>query len=356
MPFARFMERALYEPGLGYYTAGAARVGRGGDFFTNVSVGPLFGRILARQFLEMRDRLGPGDFALVEQGANDGTLAADVLAALDGSAVDYRIVEPSAPLREKQRAKLAAFAPAVRWFDSLEALPAFTGVHFSNELVDALPFHLVCARAGGWDEWFVTTDGDGFTFVAGPPGPAVADAVAHLPAREDGYLAEVRPAAAAWLRAVSARLVRGFVLVCDYGFPASQLLDPGRRRGTFAAYRGHRRDERMLDDPGEKDLTAHVDFTALARAAAVAGLRFEGWTDQHHFLIGAGQTVLAELSGPPDAARQKDLRALQTLLHPTTMGTQFSFLGFSRGLPAGTPLSGFQFARPCRELADLFPA
>ena len=115
------------------------------------------------------------------------------------------------------------------------------------------------------------------------------------------------------------------------------------------------RDENLLEDPGEKDLTAHVDFTALSRTAASLGLELAGFADQHHFLVGAGQGILRELSGPPDAKRQKQLRALQTLLHPTTMGTQFSFLGFSRGVPAVPRLSGFQFARPCPELHDLFP-
>ena len=153
MRFSRFMELALYDPAEGYYASGKAVVGRDGDFFTNISLGPVFGEILATQFLEMWEILGrPGDFTLVEQGANDGRLAADVLDGLAGTPLAESrliIIEPFAPLREKQQARLAG--RRVEWVEAPEHLPNFTGVHFSNELFDALPFEIVKYRAGRWE-------------------------------------------------------------------------------------------------------------------------------------------------------------------------------------------------------------
>jgi SAM-dependent MidA family methyltransferase len=346
LTFARFMERALYHPEHGYYASGRARIGRDGDFFTNVSVGPIFGRVLADQFAEMWHKLGaPASFVIVEQGANDGTLAADILGNLSPEIpTAYHIVEPLPALRSAQQHTLAAHHEKVRWFENLDALPEFTGLHFSNELVDALPFHLVRSHGSGWEELSVTVENGAFVFLPLPPSPETAPHLSALPTRPAGYTTELRPAADAWLNAVSSKLRTGYILLADYGFPRGQLLAPHRTDGTFSCYRNHRRDADPLADPGQKDITAHVDFTALAETALQAGLRFEGFTDQHHFLVGASQSLLHSLAGPPDTAKQKSLRALQTLLHPQTMGTQFHYIAFSQGLEHPAPLSGFQFA------------
>ncbi len=343
LTFAEYIERALYHPDFGYYASGRARIGRRGDFFTNVSVGPVFGRVLAGQFAEMGARLG-AKWNVIEQGAHDGALAADVLAALGPEFHgEYWIVEPAPPLRRAQEDRLGGDA-RVRWAQSLDELPEFIGIAFSNELVDALPFHLLRATEDGWEELFVISENGGLALAGGPPSATVATEAAILPGRPAGYLTELRPAAGAWIRALGRRLRAGYVLVADYGMTRERLLAPHRGEGTFSCYRGHRRDAGPLRDPGEKDITAHVDFTALAGAAAEAGFRVEGFADQHHFLVGAAGEVLARLEGPPDAAAQKLLRGLQTLLHPESMGTQFHYLAISKGVDDARPLRGFRHA------------
>jgi SAM-dependent MidA family methyltransferase len=303
--------------------------------------------VLADQFVEMWQNIGrPSPFAIVEQGANDGTLAADILAALPPECpAEYHFIEPVPALREAQREKLASSGRPAFWHDSLETLPSFTGVHFSNELVDALPFHLLRSTGSGWEELYVAEENGSLAFQ--PAAPSID--ISPLPERPAGYLAELRPAAEAWLHALSSKLRSGYILIADYGFSAADLFAPHRTEGTFSCYHSHQRDAKPLENPGEKDITAHVNFSALAGAATRAGLLWEGFTDQHHFLVGAAQPLLQSLSGPPDAGKQKQLRALQTLLHPETMGTQFHYLAFSRDVPARALLSGFRHARATQE-------
>lgn len=346
LTFARFMELALYHPHSGYYSAGRAKIGRAGDFYTNVSVGPVFGRILAGQFREMWQLLGqPEKLTLVEQGANNGQLAADVLGALlPHLPVEYWIVEPSPTLRSQQVEELSPFASTVHWAENLNALPQFTGVHFSNELVDALPFHLVRSTGETWEELFVDRNGNAFRFTGGTPTDALAAELPKLPRRPKDTLAELRPAAREWIHALSEKIHSGFVLVIDYGFSHDDLLALHRTEGTFSCYHDHRRDAKPLEDIGEKDITAHVNFTSLAEAAQEAGFRLEGYTDQYHFLVGAAENLLKSLDGPPDAASQKILRGLQTLLHPETLGTQFHYLALSKGIKNQRLLPGFHHA------------
>ncbi|HRJ72413.1 MAG TPA: SAM-dependent methyltransferase [Terrimicrobiaceae bacterium] len=347
LTFARYMALALYHPELGYYASGRAKIGPAGDFFTSVSVGPVFGRILAGQFGEIWQRLGqPPEFSIVEQGANDGTLAADVLNALDPRMnAAYWIIEPSPVLQDRQRAMLQNHASRVRWVSAPEELPVIDGLHFSNELLDALPFHLVRSTGSAWEELFVVSEGGRLAFSGGVPTEAVAGELTLLPARPAGYIAELRPSASAWAATLGTKIRSGAILVIDYGYSRDQLLAPHRTEGTFACYRAHQRDALPLEAPGEKDITAHVDFTALTEAAAAAGFHREGWTDQHHFLVGASQELMREIEGPPTAQTQKILRTLQTLLHPESMGTQFHCLLFTKNLPGPAKLSGFQFAR-----------
>ncbi len=351
LAFSRFMDLALYDPFDGYYSSGRAAVGREGDFFTNVSIGPVFGTVLAGQFLEMWEALGrPPEFRLVEQGANDGRLSSDILNALSETplaGISLTIVEPFSLLREKQAATLAGCN--VEWVERANDLPPFDGVHFSNELFDALPFDILEARAGGWHELQVHDDEAGFSFKPAPHPIQNTD----LPPRPDGYRTELRRHQRDLIETISSRLRQGFLLAIDYGMPRADLLAPHRSGGTLACYAQHRRDDAPLENPGGKDITAHVDFTALAQDATACGLTLEGYTDQHHFLVGAATGLLKSLDGAaPTPSTLKILRSLRTLLHPETMGTQFKSILFSKKALLAKPLSGFQHTSDCGFLLE----
>jgi len=340
MAFSEFMSLALYHPEHGYYASGRAAIGKQGDFFTSVSTGAVFGEVLAGQFLEMRKHIG-GDFLLVEQGANNGQLALDVFDALEAagrSYVSYAIVEPFPALEQKQRETLAG--KPVQWFRSLDELPEFRGVHFSNELFDALPVDLVRSDGTAWHELRVGLGAGGFEWVAG--GKADCD----YPVRAAGYTTEIRRGGEEIFRSLAGKMKAGFVLAVDYGMSLESLLAPHRTEGTLSCYQAHRRDANPLEAPGEKDITAHVDFTSLIAAAESEGFSVAGFTDQHHFLVGAAAEMLRAMDGvPPSPESRKKLRALQTLLHPESMGTQFQMLVLARGLDSPVMLSGLQFAR-----------
>jgi SAM-dependent MidA family methyltransferase len=346
MRFSRFMELALYDPQDGYYASGRAQVGRDGDFFTNVSVGPLFGEMLAGQFLEMWDSLGrPDEFTLVEQGANNGQLAADVLDALHGTPLEnirLIIVEPFSRVREHQSTTLRN--KNVSWVESPGDLPEFTGVHFSNELFDALPVDLLQAKSQSWHQLLVH-ERDGFFFFVPSP---IADPSTGLPPRPDGFTTEQRTGQSDLLSSLAAKMRRGFLLAIDYGMSRGELLAPHRKAGTIACYKSHQRSSDPLVHPGEQDITAHVDFTSLVHDACAAGFDLSAFTDQHHFLVGAATRLLKSLDGlPPAPDTQKKLRSLRTLLHPETMGTQFKVLLLSKNVSdtSAAPISGFQHAK-----------
>ena len=358
IPFRDFMARALYDPEHGYYGAGTARLGRGGDFFTNVSVGPLFGRLLARQFAEMWQKLGnPEEFVLVEQGAHRGECAADVLAALEEfdpachAATTLWLVEPLAAMQHAQAGTLRGFSPGkVKWASDLESLPSFCGVHYSNELLDAFPVHRVCWRGDHWVERCVDFQEDRFVFVdAEFASEALRTHLTRLPSVPAGYETEVNLAVAPWVSEVEAKLRAGFVLAIDYGYPREEYYRPERSNGTLSAYAAHQRAADPLQDPGKVDLTAHVDFTSLAEAATQLGLSIAGFADQHHFMVG-----LSRLHFPDDhaltATTQRELRAFKTLMHPGLMGQSFHAICLAKGVDAAA-LSGFQFApEPTRKL------
>lgn len=346
MPFRRFMELALYHPQHGYYASGRARVGRGGDFMTNVSVGPLYGRLLARQFAEMWSRLGePGDFAVVEQGAHGGELAGDVLAGLRElapacfAAATYRIVEPSAALAAQQQRRLAGWGSKAQWSDSL---PSFVGVHFSNELPDAFPVHRVRWTGSAWCELAVIWESGRFLFTEAPMHSAeLIAACAQIPQPlPPGYTTEVNLAARAWIAEVAARLVRGYVLCVDYGYEREDFYALERAAGTLSAYAQHRREPDPLARPGEVDLTAHVEWTSLIEAAQGAGLTLAGFTDQHHCMVGLGAEHFAE------GANLHETRAFQTLMHPQFMGAAFKVLALAKAAPLEPKLSALRYARP----------
>jgi SAM-dependent MidA family methyltransferase len=350
--FARFMEQALYHPQHGYYSAGRATIGRGGDYFTSVSVGPLFGRLLAAQFAEMWEALGRvTDFTIVEQGAHSGDFAHDVLSAAQHEHADffdalhYRIIEPFPVLRTRQTTALATFAGKVSWHQSVAELPTFRGVHFSNELLDAMPVHLVRWTGVEWQERHVTERDENFVFIDLPlSDPRLAARLREIPPPlAAGYETEVSLATLDWIAALAPKLRAGFVLAADYGWPRAEYYAPQRTAGTLRCYAQHRVAPSPFDQIGKSDITAHVEWTSLAEHAQACGLTLAGFTDQHHFLTGLlagnfGERVVS-------SAGAKTKRALQTLLHPQHLGRKFQFLALSKNVPTAVNLSGLRFAR-----------
>jgi SAM-dependent MidA family methyltransferase len=347
--FAWFMEQALYHPQFGYYSSGRCQIGRKGDYFTNVSVGSLFGRILAAQFAEMWEILGrPGDFTIVEQGAHHGDFASDVLKAVRErdpnffAALQYAVVEPFPVLEARQRDTLRDFQGKVTWWKSLDQLAPFCGVHFSNELLDAMPVRLV-ERVGEnpWQERLVALSEKGFEFVTKPiTDERLRERLPNLPAAGAGtHATEINLAALDWIERVSAKLRRGFVLAVDYGFPRAEFFAAERTGGTLQGYAAHQTVSSPLHEIGHADIAAHVEWTSLAGAAEQCGLAIVGFTDQHHFMTG-----MLSLVSPNETER----RALQTLIHPEFLGTRFQYLALARDVLA-SGLSGFRFARDARK-------
>jgi SAM-dependent MidA family methyltransferase len=359
--FDRFMEQALYHPEHGYYGSGRCEIGRRGDYFTSVSAGPLFGALLAGQFAEVWESLErPDDFTIIEQGAHHGEFAGDVLKTLREqhpdffAAVRYRIVEPFAVLRRRQEGVLRPFANRVEWVESLEKLAPFCGVHFSNELVDAFPVHLLVGKGEGverlWCERLVERTSCGFTFVDRPiTNPRLLHRLTKIPLPPvEGYETEINLAALNWIATLAGKLRQGVILIADYGLTRSEFYAPSRRAGTLQCYAAHRVLPSLLEQVGQSDLTTHVEWTSLAEAAEESGLTIAGFTDQHHYLTGL-------LSTHPElaAAGAEKSRALQTLIHPEFLGMKFQFLGLTKNFPAGMSLGGFTFARDARKALGL---
>jgi SAM-dependent MidA family methyltransferase len=358
--FAWFMEQALYHPELGYYSSGRCAIGRRGDYFTNISVGPLFGRLLAAQFAEMWESLGrPSDFAIVEQGAHHGEFARDVLGTLRERAADffstlrYCIIEPFPVLQRRQTEALRDFDGKLTWEKSLIDLDPFCGVHFSNELLDAMPVHLISRAGTGWEERCVAESGDGFEFVTTPiTDAALLRHFETIPRHSGGpYETEVNLAALKWMELLAPKLIRGYVLAVDYGYARENYYAPERSSGTLRSYAHHRINPSPLSDIGEADITAHVDWTSLAERAETCGLSVAGFTDQHHFATGVVTELMPEQFGANADAKTRG--SLQTLLHPEFLGTTFQFLGLTKNVASGAPLSGFKFARDPRTAVGL---
>ncbi len=350
--FDEFMAAALYDPWDGYYAASTTRVGKHGDFFTSVSVGPVFGRLLAAQFAAMWEQLGcPDDFTLVEQGAADGQLMADILRALDEEHPGVRpramVIEPLSILRTAQERTLHPWRERLTHISREDLLPPFTGVFFANELLDAFPVRLFVKDGTQWLERRVTLDGDRLVFTdetvqSGTVPPAVR--ALPLPPDARSFQVEFRPDLERWMRTVAPKLQQGWLLLMDYGHAESARCEPHRAGGTLAAYSNHRRLDDPLASPGGADLTAHVNFTAVARAGMDSGLVLAGYTDQHHALAALAAQVFPGMRSAalsPEEARE--MRALRQLLHPEGMGIAFKFLALARGTdttPAAFAMAG----------------
>jgi SAM-dependent MidA family methyltransferase len=358
VPFEHYMELCLYHPDYGYYMQDRERTGVRGDYFTSPDLHPVFARLVARQAVEIWEIMGrPAPFTWVEMGPGRGWFARDFLNWVrttlpDFSAIlDYIAIEPG----PRQRARLAErlkedqLESQVRLLANLEELPPISGCFFSNELVDAFPVAVVTRAGGRLKEIYVTTEGEE---LGQKPGrishPEIAAAVArYAHDLEEGQRVEVSRRAAQWMRAVSEKLTRGFVITIDYGDLADRLFTADRPRGTLLAYRGHVASEDFYSAPGENDLTAHVNFSALIDAGESAGLHFTGFTTQERFLLALGEVNefadlydLGQTEGEKLQARLK----LKRLISPEGMGSVFKVLIQHRGLDA-PPLTGLKYQR-----------
>lgn len=348
--FARFMELALYCPDSGYYEQPERRIGRAGDFYTSVSIGSLFGELLAHQFSLWTGAGSSSPQLVVEAGAHDGQLAFDVLSwtARHRPALfetfEYWLVEPSLKRQVWQRKKVDKFAGRVRWAETLDGLPqgGVSGVIFSNELLDAFPVHRLGwdAKAGNWFEWGVGLDGEKFFWRRLPPdrerdwsgelkraGFDIPSAL--LEVLPDGFVLELSPAAADWWRKAALALRSGRLLTCDYGFTALEFLAPERCRGTLRAYHHHRLSDDILVQPGEQDITAHINFSQLQAVGEEMGLKTEVFSTQACFLASIAKAFWDGTSGTVAPSPQQ-VRQFQTLTHPTHLGRSFRVLVQSR--------------------------
>ena len=336
LPFDRYMQIALYEPGLGYYVAGARKFGAGGDFVTAPEMTALFGTTMGVQIAAILETTP--DRQIVELGAGSGKLAADLLTMLAASgtpAARYQIIEVSAELRERQRATLERLAPSeVRRVEWLTEIPAsIAGVVVMNEVLDAIPPHIVARRGGAWFERGVTRHGGQFDWTERPlrDERLMTRAAERFPAEVD-YLSEVNPAAEALVELIGRRLAFGAMLITDYGFPRAEYYHRERSEGTLMGHYRHRAHTDPFLWPGLSDLTAHVDFTAIAEAGERAGLSVAGFTSQASFLLSCGLLDRLREVGPSDSlAYLREASAVQTLTSPAEMGESFKILALARG-------------------------
>ena len=337
--FAEFMEISLYHPELGYYARATQKTGRAGDFFTSVDVGPIFGELLAKQFAEMWRVLGSAPrarphFDLVEAGAGNGRLARDVLDAAQRNdpefygAIRLSLVEHSPSARAAQIETLGPHASLLT-HSGITVPDDVSGVIFSNELLDALPTHVVVMTESGLREVFVDVSREQFVERFHEVStPRIAEYLARAGAEmRVGWRAEVNLAAEEWITNAAKALRQGFLLVIDYGHDEHELYGGSHAAGTLTSFKQHSQLADFLQEPGEVDITAHVDLTAVTRAAERSGLDVLGRLDQTYFLLGLGLTDLDGLS------LQQRL-ALKTLLLPGGLGSTHKVLMFGRGVGA----------------------
>lgn len=331
IPFSRFMELALYAPGLGYYSGGSAKLGKDGDFTTAPEMSSLFGATLAHLAGAIMAQSAPN---LLEFGAGTGKLALDILTEAEAAGIpiaSYAIVELSGELRARQQALLASF-PQVRWLDALPE--SFQGVAIGNEVLDAMPVQLVKKTAQGWHELYVTIEDGAFAYVERTPGEALAAQIAaQIPDQEylpQGYTTEVHGAGCGFMATLGQMLSRGnngAAILFDYGFPAHEYYLGQRDAGTLMCHYRHHAHAEPFYLPGLQDITAHVDFTAMALAAQDAGADVLGYMNQASFLLSAGIGDLLTRTDPADVkAYLPQANAVQKLLSPAEMGELFKVL------------------------------
>jgi SAM-dependent MidA family methyltransferase len=344
IPFARFMELALYAPGFGYYSAGKHKFGAAGDFVTAPELGPVFAQCVARQCAQILGALPHSD--ILEAGAGSGVLAVQLLLELERLGqlpARYFILEISSALRARQRALLAEQAAhlleRVHWLDSLP--PAgFRGIVLGNELLDAMPVERFRVGANDGMQLGVGWEENRFRWRESPANEALRDRLAAFDLPE-GYVSEIGLAAEGWVRSLADILEQGVLLLVDYGFPRHEFYHPQRSTGTLMCHYRHRAHDDPLMLVGLQDITAHVDFTAMAKAGTESGLNLLGYNSQALFLLGCGLDDIAMQINQSDARAHLQLtNEIKKLTMPHEMGELFKVIAFGRGIDI--PLTGFR--------------
>lgn len=348
--FAQYMDLALYTPGLGYYSAGASKLGQAGDFITAPVMGDLFSRTLATQVAQGLQHVG-NEACVLELGAGNGRLALDLLRALAEKKtlpLHYFIIEVSAHFRSVQKVLLEQHLPQeilmrVQWLDALPS--AFNGVILANEVMDALPVQVLEYQAGQWLERGVTAINDALQWQSQTSqnlGEKMADWIPleYTETWPQKYTTEICPQASALLKSLAGVLAKGLILIIDYGFPAREYYHPQRSEGTLRCHYRHHAHDDPFYLPGLQDITSHVNFTALAEAGLDSGLKIAGYASQAQFLINCGLMQLLAAENPRDVLRYAPLASqVQTLLSPAEMGELFKVIAFSKNFDM--PLVGF---------------
>ncbi|MDO8892874.1 MAG: SAM-dependent methyltransferase [Sulfurimicrobium sp.] len=346
--FSRFMEQALYAPGLGYYSAGLDKFGAGGDFVTAPEISPLFGQTIAHQAAQVLRQTGG---SILEIGAGSGKLALDLMLELECLEVlpeRYFILELSADLRQRQQQRIereaAHLSSRFAWLDSLPE--KFTGLVLGNEVLDAMPVELITWRPGIISERGVALQDGRFVWAerALNKGGLLEQAIALPPAQfvcgEAAYTSEINLAAQGFMHSLGQMLERGLILMLDYGFGQSEYYHPQRSQGTLMCHYRHHAHGDPFFLPGLQDITAHVDFSAMAQAGMEAGMDLLGYASQANFLINCGLTdLLGQISPEDPAAYLPVVAQVQKLMSPAEMGELFKAIALGRGLEA--PLLGF---------------
>lgn len=342
IPFSRFMELALYAPRLGYYSGGAAKLGASGDFTTAPEISPLFGQALARAAAAIIAQSAPN---IIEFGAGTGKLARDVLTALAEDGVEiarYTIIELSGELRARQQEALQDF-PQVEWRDGFPK--AFSGVVLANEVLDAMPVELVIKTPDGWRRQMVTVEDGRFAYVQAELDAALMQQLGRQIPEADalpaGYLTELHPVACGFMGSLAGMFEggKGAAILLDYGFPAHEFYVDQRTGGTLMCHYRHHSHPEPFYLPGLQDITAHVDFTAMALAAQDAGLEVLAYTSQAGFLLACGIGDLLMRTDPNDVVRYlPQSKAVHKLVAPSEMGELFKVLVVGSGVTLPDPI------------------
>ena len=351
--FARFMELALYHPEYGYYGSGRANIGKRGDFYTNSHATAVYGRMVAEVALALSSSIGTG-CTFVEMGAGEGFFARDFLTHLGryhkGHDIRYAIIEKSPGMEAKQRERLGEYAQGISWYRTLEDMPEpIDGIFFSNELLDAFPFHMVKQETDVLKEVYIALHHGDLTNELGVLStgliPRYYNRLQFM--LEAGMTTEVNLNALDWVRSVSGKLRKGYVITVDYGYPAREYYSPTRPNGTFLCYHEHRTSEDPLENIGEQDITAHVDFTSVSMVGKSEGLDTLLYTYQSPFLIAAASMLEAVLSSSVAGAEPEEMAAvaagIKNLIHPDLLGGTFMVLVQGKGVARdGTLLEGIR--------------
>jgi len=351
--FQRYMELTLYAPGLGYYAAGSIKLGEEGDFITAPEISPLFSQALANAILPALKT----DQVILEVGAGRGRMAADILIYLKQQnklPKEYWILELSADLRERQKntieKSIPDFIDKVKWLDALPE--QFSGVVLANELLDAMPVQLFQKKENNINEVNVVWLDDKFAFQLKPSfDERLVDRVKNIESEleiefDSGYISEVNFAAEDWIKSIAERLQQGVIVLIDYGFPRHEYYHAQRSQGTLMCHYRHRTHPDAFVYPGLQDITAHVDFTAMADAALEAELQVIGYTNQVSFLMGAGLLELAALNDESEVQKQMEVASqIKKLTLPHEMGELFKVIGFSKNCDVALPAFEFRDLR-----------